>query len=71
MEEDVPLDPTDVSIFCANGVVFTPDAIADLIQEFLWLLSHPVSHLTHKDFGVYFSQPQGRWYKAISQMQLE
>jgi len=43
----------DVGLFRANGVVLTPDAIANLIQEFLWLFFHPVSRLTGEGFGVY------------------
>ena len=57
MEEDVPFDPIDVGFFRANGVVFTPYDIANLIQEF-GLFFHRDSRLTNEDLRVYSAKAQ-------------
>jgi len=34
VEEDKVLDPGDISFFCTDGIVFTANGIAHLVQEF-------------------------------------
>ena len=40
VEQDIALDPGDVGLFGANGVVFEPDGLSDLVEEFLGPLVH-------------------------------
>ena len=40
VEQDRVLDPGDVGLFGADGVVFEPDIFSDLAEEFLGPLVH-------------------------------
>ena len=35
VEQDVALDPGDVGLFGTDGLVFEPDGLSDLVEEFL------------------------------------
>ena len=40
MEQDISLDPGDVGILSADGIVFEAKRIPDLLQELLWRFIH-------------------------------
>jgi len=40
VEEDVTLDPVNVALFCAMGMMFALNGLANLVKEFLGTLFH-------------------------------
>ena len=58
VEENETFEPIDVGFVRANGIVFAPYGIANLIQELLWSIFHRVSHLTNEGFRVHSSKAQ-------------
>lgn len=43
VEEDETLDPVNVGLFCALGIVLTADGVGDLFQQLLGTLGHGAS----------------------------
>jgi len=42
MEQNISLDPGDVGILSADGIVFEAKPIPDLLQELLWRFIHVI-----------------------------